>query len=74
MYLTDINKLKEYKIKNINTNEITKRRLYDIGLIKDAKIKLLFKSPSNKIKAYLIKDSIIAIRDKDSKNIEVYDD
>ena len=74
MYLVDINKLKEYKIKNINTNEITKRRLYDIGLIKDAKIKLLFKSPSNRIKAYLIKDSIIAIRNKDAKNIEVYDD
>lgn len=74
MYLDDINKLKEYKIKNINTNEITKRRLYDIGLIKDTKIKLLFKSPSSKIKAYLIKDSIIAIRDKDAKNIEVYDD
>jgi len=74
MYLDNINKLNEYKIKNINTNEITKRRLYDIGLIKDAKIKLLFKSPSNRIKAYLIKDSIIAIRNKDAKNIEVYDD
>ena len=74
MYLDDINKLKEYKIKNINTNEITKRRLYDIGLIKDTKIKLLYKSPSNEIKAYLIKDSIIAIRNKDAKNIEVYDD
>jgi len=74
MYLNNINKLNEYKIKNINTNEITKRRLYDIGLIKDAKIKLLFKSPSNRIKAYLIKDSIIAIRNKDAKNIEVYND
>ena len=74
MYLDDINKLKEYKIKNINTNEMTKRRLYDIGLIKDVKIKFLYKSPSNKIKAYLIKDSIIAIRNIDAKNIEVYDD
>ena len=74
MYLADVNKLKEYKIKNINTNEITKRRLYDVGLIKDTKIKLLYKSPSNKIKAYLIKDSIIAIRDKDAQNIEVYND
>jgi ferrous iron transport protein A len=74
MYLADVNKLKEYKIKNINTNEITKRRLYDIGLIKDTKIKFLYNSPSNKIKAYLIKDSIIAIRNRDAKNIEVYDD
>ena len=74
MYLNNINKLKEYKIKSINTNEITKRRLYDIGIINNSKIKLLYKSPSNKIRAYLIKDSIIAIRDKDSQNIEVYDD
>ena len=74
MYLENINKLKEYKIKNINTNEITKRRLYDIGLIKDTKIKLLYNSPSNKIKAYLIKNSIIAIRDKEAALIEVVND
>ena len=38
------------------------------------KIKLLYNSPSKRIKAYLIKDSIIAIRNKDAKNIEVYND
>ena len=74
MYLNNINKLKEYKIKNINTNEIIKRRLYDIGIINDAKIKLLYVSPSNRIKAYLVRTSIISIRDKDSSLIEVYDD
>jgi len=74
MYLNDIDKLKEYKIKNINTNEIIKRRLYDMGIIMGAKIKLLYISPSKKIKAYLIRDSIISIRNKDAKFIEVYDD
>ena len=74
MYLNNINKLKEYNIKNINANEIIKRRLYDIGLINGAKIKLLYVSPSNRIKAYLIRDSIISIRDKDASLIEVYDD
>ena len=74
MYLNNINKLKEYKIKNINTNEIIKRRLYDIGFINGSKVKLLYISPSSKIKAYLIKDSIISIRNKDAKLIEVYDD
>ena len=56
---------------SINTDEIIKRRLYDIGLIKGTNIKLLYKSPSKNIKAYLIKNSIIAIRDKDAINIEV---
>ena len=74
MYLNNIDKLKEYKIKNINTNEIIKRRLYDMGIIMGAKIKLLYVSPSKKIKAYLIRDSIISIRNKDAKFIEVYDD
>ena len=74
MYLSDINKNREYKIKNINTNEIIKRRLYDIGIINGSKIKLLYVSPSNKIKAYLVKNSIISIRNKDASLIEVYDD
>lgn len=74
MYLNDINKLKEYRIKNINTNEIIKRRLYDMGIIKGAKIKMLYISPSKKIKAYLIRNSIISIRNKDALLIEVYDD
>ena len=74
MYLNNISKHKEYKIKNINTNEIIKRRLYDMGIINGAKIKLLYVSPSKRIKAYLVRDTIISIRNKDAKMIEVYDD
>ena len=74
MYLKEIAKLKEYKIKAINTNKTIKRRLYDIGIIDGAKVKLLYVSPSKKIKAYLVKDSLISIRDSDAQFIEVYDD
>ena len=74
MHLNNIKKHKEYTIKKINTDEIIKRRLYDIGIIAGTKIKLLYISPSKKIKAYLIKDSIISIRNNDAKYIEVYDD
>lgn len=74
MYLNNITKNKEYKIKNINANELIKRRLYDIGIIKDSKIKLLYVSPSKRMKAYLIKNSIIAIRNVDASLIEVLDD
>ena len=74
MYLNSIIKNKEYKIKNINADELIKRRLYDIGIIKDSKIELLYISPSKRMKAYLVKNSIIAIRDKDAVLIEVIDD
>ena len=74
MHLNNIIKNKKYKIKNINADELIKRRLYDIGIIRDAKIKLLYISPSKRMKAYLIKNSIIAIRDRDAFFIEVMDD
>ena len=74
MYLNNIIKFKEYKIKNINTNDKIKRRLYDIGIINGGKIQLLYISPSNNIKAYLVRNSIISIRNKDASLIEVYND
>ena len=61
------------QIQNIKASEDIKRRLYDIGLIKDTKIKLLYVSPTKNIKAYLIRDSIIAIRNKDASLIKVVD-
>lgn len=74
MRLDNIKKHKEYSIKNINTNELIKRRLYDMGIINGSKVELLYISPSKNIKAYSIKNSIISIRNKDASLIEVYDD
>ena len=71
MYLNDINDTDSYIVNKINAGELIKRRLYDIGLISGTRIKRLFISPSKRIKAYLIRDSIIAIRDKDAKLINV---
>ncbi|MBQ2947286.1 MAG: ferrous iron transport protein A [Bacilli bacterium] len=71
MYLNNIKNNEYYTVNKINLSEKTKRRLYDIGLVAGTKIKLLFTSPSKKIKAYLIRDSIIAIRDRDASKIEV---
>ena len=71
MYLNDIKNEKYYIVDKINLDEKAKRRLYDIGFIKNTKIKLLFKSPSKLINAYLIRDSIIAIRNSDAKLISV---
>lgn len=71
MYLDSIKNNEYYIVNKINADEKIKRRLYDIGLVNGTKIKLLFISPSKSIKAYLIRDSIMAIRDKDASFIEV---
>ena len=71
MYLNNVKNNEYYIVNKINASEKIKRRLYDIGLVYGTKIKLLFNSPSKKIKAYLIRDSIIAIRNNDASKIEV---
>ena len=71
MYLNNIKNNNYYIVDKINLNEKNKRRLYDIGLVNGTKIELLFNSPSKKIRAYLIRDSIIAIRNNDASKIEV---
>jgi len=71
MYLNELEKDKINIINKININTKNKRRLYDIGLNIGTKIKMLFISPSKNIKAYLIRDSVIAIRDIDASKIEV---
>ncbi len=59
-----------YVDKIITDNDI-KRRLLDIGLSRNTKVMPLFNSVSGGIRAYLIRNSIIAIRDIDAQNILV---
>lgn len=56
-------------IKSINPNSHLKRRLQDIGLVKDTLVKCELISPSGNPVAYRIKGALIAIRKEDSKNI-----
>ena len=46
-----------------------KRRLQDIGFTKGAKVFCAFKSPFGEPTAYRVKDTTIALRDEQSKNI-----
>ena len=57
------------KIINLNVKQDLKRRLLDLGFVKDTKIKMLYKSPLKDPKAYLIRGSVISLRDNDTKNI-----
>ncbi len=56
---------------DINTDICLKQRLRDIGLIKNSEIKVLHSSPSGNPRAYLIKGSVIALRNCDAEKIIV---
>lgn len=58
----------------IKKNRITssnRRNIINLGITEDTKIKCLFRSPLGDPTAYLVKNIIIAIREEDSKYIEI---
>ena len=59
------------KVITISDNSTIKRRLLDIGIIPGIEIEKILISPFKGISAYLVMDSLIAIRDDDAKLIEV---
>lgn len=69
--LNNIKVGKEYKVSSLKVNKNILRRFLDIGLIPGARIKKVLISPFKGISAYLIMDSIIAIRDKDVTGVIV---
>lgn len=63
-------KINEFgNIQKINCTPEIKKRFIDLGFIQGSKITPVLTSPSGNIRAYLIKDTVIAIRDEDSSNI-----
>ena len=58
-------------IVDINTDRGLKQRLQDIGLIKKSEIKVLHSSPCGNPRAYLIRGSVIALRNCDAQKITV---
>ncbi len=71
MHLSDLKINDKAVIKSVNASNRVLRRLYDLGFVKDSVVIPILVSPSKLIKAYLIKDSIIALRDSDASKIEV---
>jgi len=62
---------KRAKVITISDNSLIKRRLLDIGIIPGVDLEKILVSPFKGISAYLVMDSLIAIRDNDAKYIEV---
>ncbi len=67
--LNDIKPGEEALVKELLSKGSIRRRLLDIGLIENTKVKCLGRSPLGDPSAYLIRGAVIAIRSEDSENI-----
>ena len=58
-------------IKNINTSPDLKQRLFDIGMLPLTQVKVLHQSPLGNPRAYLVRGTVIALRNADAAEILV---
>ena len=58
-------------IRSINMEELKKRRLFHLGVMKDNSIVCKFKSMFNDPIAYQVNNTIFTLRKKDASKIEV---
>ena len=71
MNLSELQLNKKARILKINCKENIKRRLLDLGMVKNTEIKPVFISPSGDPKAFEVRGTLIAIREEDTKKIEI---
>ncbi len=71
MKLNELEINKTGKILKINCPKDIKRRLLDLGMIKGTKITPVLISPSGDPKAFDIRGTLIAIREEDTKLIDI---
>ncbi len=67
--LCDLNVGQKAKVFTVGHVGDLNHRLFDIGLIEGTTVECVGKSPSGDPAAFLIKGAVIALRNKDSKNI-----
>lgn len=71
MKLNELEINKTGKIFEINCQNDVKRRLLDLGMIKGTKVTPVLISPSGDPKAFDIRGTLIAIREEDTKLIDI---
>ena len=59
------------KVKDMTVDMGTKRRLMDLGIVKGTVIEKLYASPLGNPVAYLIRGTVIALREEEAKGIIV---
>ena len=58
-------------IKELKVTDKQRRRLLDLGFIKDTQVKVIRKSPLGDPTAYLIRKSLVALRKEEASNVLV---
>lgn len=69
--LSELRKGEKAMIVSVNLDGLTRRRFYDLGFIPGTKVQVVFESPLGDPVAYLVRDTLIALRKNESENIEV---
>lgn len=69
--LDKINLNEKYLIIDVLLDSNIRQRMYDFGVIENSIIEALYESPFGDPTAYLVKETIIAIRNDDAKKIVV---
>ena len=59
------------RVVNILTIGANRRRLLDLGLVPGSRVKVIRRSPAGNPTAYLIKGTLIALRNEDARQILV---
>lgn len=72
MQLNDLEESKSAIIDEICVNNNIKRRLLDLGFVKNARIEKVFSSVYNEPMVYKINNWILALRKEDSSKIGVH--
>ena len=67
--LCDLPFNKDAEILRIDKTSKMKRRLFDLGFCPGEKVRCVLSSPLGSLKAYSIKETLIALRDEDSYKI-----
>lgn len=58
-------------VQDLNSTGIQRRRMLDLGFIKDTEIKVMRRSPLGDPTAYLIRETVIALRKEEASKILV---
>ena len=71
MSLCDMNIGEIATIYKVDSSGDIKRRILDMGIVPGTKVECFLKSPFGNLKAYLVRNTLVALREEDSKRIKV---
>ena len=70
--LADLRPGESAVVRGLNTPGRLRRRLMDIGLIEGTKVECVGISPMGDPSAYLIRETVVAIRHRDGKGVRIF--